>query len=103
MSMKTFEELEQLVSEWANDKGIYDKGTPLGQADKTLEEAQEIRDGIVDNDPHEIMDGIGDTLVTLIIQARMQNVNIVKCLELAYEVISNRTGKMVNGQFVKDK
>lgn len=102
MSERTFEELEQLVSEWAEEKGIYDKGTPLAQADKTLEEAQEIRDGIVDGDKDEIIDGIGDTLVTLIIQARMQQVDIVECLNVAYDIISKRTGKMVDGQFVKN-
>jgi hypothetical protein len=32
----------------------------------------------------------------------MQKVNLVDCLESAYNVISKRTGKMVNGQFVKD-
>ena len=101
--IRTFEELEQLVSQWATLKGIYAQGTPLAQADKTLEEAQEIRDAIVDNDQDEIADGIGDTLVTLIIQARMQNMDILECLSGAYDIISKRTGKMVSGQFVKDE
>jgi hypothetical protein len=33
----------------------------------------------------------------------MQNLKLEDCLESAYNVISKRTGKMVNGQFVKDK
>jgi DNA-binding protein len=41
-------------------------------------------------------------MVTLIIQAKMQNVSLEYCLKSAYNVISKRTGKMVNGQFVKD-
>jgi hypothetical protein len=41
-------------------------------------------------------------MVTLIIQAKMQGMTIEECLNAAYDVISKRTGKMVNGQFVKD-
>jgi hypothetical protein len=32
----------------------------------------------------------------------MQGLELVKCLESAYNVIAKRTGKMVDGQFVKD-
>lgn len=45
----------------------------------------------------------GDQLVTLIIGAHMNGLNLIDCLESAYNVISKRTGKMINGQFVKDK
>jgi hypothetical protein len=40
--------------------------------------------------------------VTLIIQAKMQGLDLNECLGSAYNVISKRTGKMVNGTFVKD-
>jgi hypothetical protein len=40
--------------------------------------------------------------VTIIIQAKMQNMSLVECLEGAYNIIAKRTGKMVDGQFVKD-
>jgi len=36
-------------------------------------------------------------------QAKMQNVSLERCLEGAYNVISKRTGRMINGTFVKDK
>jgi len=29
--------------------------------------------------------------------------NLVECLESAYNIISKRTGKMIDGKFVKDK
>ena len=102
MNEKRFEELRLKVLEWATEKGIFDKGTPEAQAWKTLEEAQEILDGILNNDREEIVDGIGDTLVTLIIQAEMQGMNPLDCLETAYNVIAKRKGKMIDGQFVKD-
>ena len=46
---------------------------------------------------------MGDIMVTLIIQAKMQDLSLEECLESAYNVIAKRTGKMVNGQFVKDE
>jgi len=97
-----FEELKKNVLNWAEEKGIFEKGTPEAQAWKTLEEAQEILDGIITENKEEIIDGIGDTLVTLIIQAEMQRVDLLDCLEIAYNVIAKRKGKMIDGQFVKE-
>jgi NTP pyrophosphatase (non-canonical NTP hydrolase) len=100
--MKDFFELEVLIEEWAKEKGILDKATPIKQALKTLEEITELCNAIVNNDSEEIKDAIGDIIVTLIIQAKMQGITIEECLNAAYDVISKRTGKMINGQFVKD-
>ena len=114
----TFEQLKQLVEEWGKEKGILEKATPLAQVGKTEEEVAELREALVaqNNDmvtyfnmkgyqkqtQEEIKDAIGDILVTLIIQAKMQNVDIVECLNGAYDIIKKRTGKMVGGQFIKD-
>ena len=95
-------ELECAVEEWALDKGILSKATPMAQALKTLEETTEFCRAVNSNDREEIIDAMGDIMVTLIIQAKMQNLNLEECLESAYNVISKRTGKMINGQFVKD-
>jgi NTP pyrophosphatase (non-canonical NTP hydrolase) len=97
-----YRELEEKVSQWADDKGILDKGTPIAQSEKTLEEAQEIKDALLSNDRDELVDALGDTLVTLIIQAEMNNLDLLDCLETAYDVISKRSGKMVDGTFIKD-
>jgi len=96
------EELDSRTIKWAQEKGILTKGTPLAQSIKTIEEAQEIHDAILANDRAEILDGIGDTLVTLSIQAKMQNLTLLECWESALNVIEKRTGKMENGTFVKD-
>lgn len=91
------------VIQWAHDKGIMSKATPMKQALKTLEECTELLHAIQDNNPHEIKDAIGDILVTIIIQAEMNSMDIEDCLQSAYDIISKRTGKMLNGTFVKDK
>ncbi|WP_296683366.1 MazG-like family protein [Flavobacterium sp.] len=97
-----YRKLEQLVINWADEKGIFDKGTPTGQALKTLEECNELIDAIDKEDREEIIDALGDILVTIIIQAEMQGLRLENCLESAYNVIAKRTGKMVDGQFCKE-
>jgi len=91
------------VEKWALDKGILDVATPMAQAIKTLEESTELVQAISLDDREEVIDAIGDILVTIIIQAKMQGLDLEDCLQSAYSVISKRTGKMVNGQFVKDQ
>jgi NTP pyrophosphatase (non-canonical NTP hydrolase) len=95
-------ELECAVEEWAHEKGIISKGTPMDEALKTMEECTELCVAIHNKDREEIVDAMGDIMVTLIIQAKMQNISLESCLEAAYNIISKRTGRMVNGQFVKD-
>ena len=46
MKLTRFDHLEALVLQWADDKGILKNGTKEGQAEKTIEEAQEILTGI---------------------------------------------------------
>jgi NTP pyrophosphatase (non-canonical NTP hydrolase) len=103
MSNKDFFELEVCVHQWAKDRGIYDKATPLKQALKTQEEVTELLNAVVDNNQPEIEDAIGDILVTLIILAEMRKVTLEECLNGVYDIISKRTGRMINGQFVKDE
>lgn len=96
------ESLETAVLQWAEDRGIFEKATPASQWEKTHEEVMELIDGIVLNNRREIEDAIGDIVVTLIIQARMHGLSLGQCLASAYDQIKNRTGKMINGVFVKD-
>jgi len=98
-----YNELESLVIAWATQKGILDKGTPAAQCDKTLEEVFELHEAIFKNDRDEIIDALGDILVTIIIQAEMQGLKLEDCLQSAYNVISKRKGQMIDGQFVKEK
>ena len=97
-----YDELEALVIQWADEKGILEKGTPGKQAMKTLEECGELIHAVASDNREEITDSLGDVLVTIIIQAKMQNLSLVECLHSAYLVISQRTGVMKNGQFVKN-
>ena len=121
--------LEKEIIEWADDKDLIENGNSYAQYAKFLEEGTEIlvamnkleilikssanldvnnskqleehiiKDKVVRD---ELVDGLGDTLVTLIILAAQYGLELENCLEYAYNEIKNRTGKTVGGTFIKD-
>ena len=93
----------ELIRNWAQTRGLYDKGNPHTQYVKLQEEAGELAKALLNNDKPEIIDAIGDMVVVLTNLAHLQGVHIETCISEAYKVISKRTGKMINGTFVKDE
>ena len=91
-----------LIREWARERGLYDKGDSKTQALKLVEEVGETCRAILKEDHKEVVDGIGDCVVVLTNLAELMNTNIETCIDIAYNEISSRTGKMVNGTFKKD-
>tara|TARA_B100000902_G_scaffold372147_1_gene398884 strand:- start:24 stop:863 length:840 start_codon:yes stop_codon:yes gene_type:complete len=90
------------IRTWAKDRGLYDKGDVKTQYIKLMEETGEIGRAILKQDTEEVIDGIGDAVVVLTNLAELVGVPIEDCMQQAYNVISKRTGKMVNGTFKKD-
>ena len=97
--LKMFENIRQ----WAKDRGLYDKGDPMVQYVKLQEEAGELAKALLKDDQPEVIDAIGDMVVVLTNLAHQRGVHIETCVAEAYKVISKRTGKMINGTFVKDE
>ena len=95
------DELFNCIRQWADERGIYDKGDPKTQYIKLMEEAGEVGRAILKQDTNEIIDGIGDMVVVLTNLAELIGVPIEECIQQAYNEISKRKGKMVNGTFVK--
>lgn len=93
----------QAIRDWASEKGIYEKGSVKSQYNKLLEEVNELYDGIENKDIDEVKDAIGDCVVVLTNLAHLAGLTIEDCINSSYGVIKNRTGKMINGSFVKDK
>jgi len=96
------ENIFECIREWADERGLYDKGDPKTQYIKLMEEAGEVGRALLKEDTDEVIDGIGDMVVVLTNLAELCGVPIEECIQEAYNVISKRTGKMVNGTFVKD-
>ena len=100
---QSFSMTEFQVMRWSEEKGILKYGTALGQATKTLEEAQELLDAIKANDRDAIADAIGDVMVTLVNVATMVDMDVRQCFYQAYLEIKDRKGHMnEQGIFVKE-
>jgi len=87
---------------WANERGLYSGGDTKTQTLKLMEEAGEICRAVLKVDKQATMDGIGDCVVVLTNLAELAGTSIEDCIDLAYDEIKNRTGKMSNGTFKKD-
>lgn len=92
----------ELIREWARTKGIYEKGDAKTQYIKLQEEAGELAKAILKDDQEEIIDALGDCVVVLVNLSELCGYRLEDCIDSAYDVIKNRTGKMENGTFKKD-
>ena len=93
----------QKIRDWAGERGLYTKGDTKTQFAKLVEETGELAQAILKKDDAEFADAIGDIVVVLTNMAHLGGTTIEECIDSAYEVIAKRTGKMVNGTFVKDE
>jgi len=91
------------IEQWGKDKGIVRAGNGAPQLEKLDEEVAELKAAFASGDREGIIDGIGDCVVVLILFARINDMYVDDCLESVYNIISKRTGKMIDGKFVKDK
>ena len=99
----SYDQLEMDVIRWGEDRGIVQNSTPAAQAKKTLEELDELYAAIRDNDRVAMVDAYGDILVTLIMGCACADLDLVDCLDHAYEEIKGRKGHLTpEGIFVKE-
>ena len=101
--IKTAGSIFDKIRAWAKVRGLYDKGNTYVQYVKLQEEAGELAKALLKSDHDEVNDAIGDMVVVLTNLAHLHGTEIEYCIEDAYKVISKRTGKMINGTFVKDE
>ena len=101
MGDSLFKTLKPLVEQWFVDRGL-DKRDGSGQLEKLQEEVDELKQAYIEVNRDEEIDAVGDILVVLIGYCLQRGLDIEECLSVAYNVIKNRTGQVVNGVFVKD-
>ena len=92
----------QKIRDWADERGLYDKGDTKTQFCKLMEEAGELGRAILKDNQVEFVDAIGDMVVVLTNMAMLGGTSIETCIDTAYDEIKSRKGKMVNGTFVKN-
>lgn len=102
MSEHTTDELIKLVEEWSVARNIHNADSK-GQMVKVTEEVGEVAKALLRKDMPELEDGIGDTVVTLIILAQQNGLTLNQCLESAYNVIKDRTGETRDGVYIKQE
>jgi len=102
MKNRRFEQLQFKVELWAENKGILKPENQFKQFAKVVEEVGELGSAMLKKDYEAIKDGMGDSLVTLIILSNQLGIDPVECLEIAYDEIKDRKGKNIDGTFVKN-
>jgi hypothetical protein len=118
--MKTYRILELDVINWSEARKIIPNSTSYAQITKLDEEADETLDaakrlklyresGMRKDDPlyvkavADFKDGVGDCVVCLINACALEDVDLVECLQGAYNEIKDRKGTMnKDGIFVKE-
>ena len=109
----SFRMLQVDVLSWAKDKDLLYSQNADKQFMKFIEEVFEFKsemdvyfDGaetLKSLNKEYMEDEMGDIFVTLIILCNQLGIDCVECLDMAYEKISKRKGKTVNGLFVKEE
>ncbi len=88
------------IKRWHHDRNLIDGSDDKTQFAKLIQECGELSDNICKG--RDIRDDIGDIMVVLINIAERNNLTLTECLEVAYNDIKHRTGKMIDGVFVKE-
>lgn len=101
--MMTYSIVELEVIRWAEARGIIPNATPASQLLKAMSEFGELADAEGKKDMAGIKDAVGDVMVCLINYCALKDINLVECLEDAFEQIRHRKGQLMpDGTFVKE-
>ena len=90
------------IRRWAAARNLIQGSTPEKQFTKLSEEIGELATGLAKKRDDLVMDGIGDAVVVLTILAAQRGVNIEACIDMAWDEIKDRKGRLVGGVFVKE-
>ena len=93
-------QLEEFIKQWHHDRNLIDGSTDKDQYMKLIQEAGELSDSICKG--NDIRDDIGDIMVVLINIMERNGLSLTECLDVAYNDIKHRKGKMVDGVFIKE-
>ena len=94
-------ELIEKIQKWVTARNLHSQD-PRVLMCKTMEELGELASSILKGDKQGQKDGIGDTIVTLVCLSMQLEVDITECVEIAYNEIKDRKGRLIDGVFVKE-
>lgn len=107
----SFRMLQADVLRWAKDKDLLHAENADKQFMKFIEEVFEFKTEFDDKqrfapdciDINNLKLEMGDIFVTLIILCEQLGLDPLMCLDMAYEKISKRKGRTINGVFIKEE
>jgi NTP pyrophosphatase (non-canonical NTP hydrolase) len=95
--------IEMDIIRWAEARKIIPNSSPETQLLKAISELGELADATIKKDRAGIVDGVGDVMVCLVNYCALQDIDLVSCMESAYNEIKHRKGTLMpNGVFVKE-
>lgn len=100
---ESYETLARKIINRFSKIGIVKPENAKTQFMKVTEELGELAEGINKDKPQQVKDSLGDVLVTLILLAEDLNLNLLDCLNFAWDEIKDRKGEIKNGSFVKEE
>lgn len=90
-----------LIKTWHHDRNLIEGSTDKDQVLKLMQELGELSDSVCKI--KDIRDDLGDMLVVMINIMERNNLTMTECLEVAWDDIKDRKGRMVDGIFVKEE
>ena len=100
MSKLNINILNQLIIKWADERNLIEGSTSQAQFVKLIEEAGELANSIAKK--KDVKDDLGDMFVVMSIIAEQQGVSMQEAIEIAWDDIKDRKGRMVDGVFIKE-
>ena len=99
----SYAEIELQIIRWAEQRRIIPNSTPEVQLLKAVSEMGELADATLKHDREAMEDAVGDVMVCLVNYCALQDLNLVDCMEVAFDQIKNRRGTLLpSGVFQKD-
>jgi NTP pyrophosphatase (non-canonical NTP hydrolase) len=99
----SYANVEMRIIQWSEARKIIPNSNPESQLLKAVSEMGELADATIKKDKEAVIDAVGDVMVCLINYCVLQDINLVQCMEVAYDQIKNRGGTLLpNGVFQRD-
>jgi NTP pyrophosphatase (non-canonical NTP hydrolase) len=99
----SYADVEIKIIQWAEARKIIPNSTPEVQLLKAMSEMGELADATIKKDEEAIVDSVGDVMVCLVNYCALQDISLVDCMEVAYDQIKNRRGRLLpSGVFQKE-
>ena len=88
----SYANIEIKIIQWAEARKIIPNSTPEVQLLKAVSEMGELADATLKKDREAMEDAVGDVMVCLVNYCALQDLNLVDCMEVAYDQIKNKRG-----------